>query len=140
MIYKRCYNCNDAFHITLTINVSFFFRCPSCFYHQVLNNYTIVNVMPPSQSVKSFESSKNCPICMEEFGIDSKAGQLPCKHFFHNDCIVTWLINNITCPLCWHKLPQEDEEEIENHLEFQDNNIDLEEIHDEDSDILMVDV
>ncbi|KAG5631872.1 hypothetical protein H5410_003589, partial [Solanum commersonii] len=83
--FYRCYNYNDAFHITFTIDLSFFFRCPSCFYHQVLNNYTI-----------------NCPICMVEFGIDSKASQLPCKHFFHNDCIVTWLINNNTCPLCRH--------------------------------------
>ncbi|KAK6802968.1 hypothetical protein RDI58_000752 [Solanum bulbocastanum] len=41
---------------------------------------------------------------MEEFGIDTEASQLPCKHFFHNDCIVPWLNQSNTCPLCRHKL------------------------------------
>ncbi|KAG5630084.1 hypothetical protein H5410_001801, partial [Solanum commersonii] len=83
--FYRCYNYNDTFHITFIIDMSFFFRCPSCFYHQVLNNYTIIltivkliprrfsstqlrsptltSFIDSPTSVKSFESSKNCPIC-----------------------------------------------------------------------------
>ncbi|MCD9639269.1 hypothetical protein HAX54_023677 [Datura stramonium] len=175
----RCYNCNDAFHITTTTTtttsgVSSSFRCPRCFYRHLLPNYTIASVTPPSQpstanftppttnsatfdssdsdsdsdgtdsddlsfelfnstqfrsptlksfidslpSVKIQESSKNCPICMDELEIDSEASQLPCKHFFHNDCIVPWLNRSNTCPLCRHKLPQEDEDEIEKDLEL----------------------
>ncbi|WMV08182.1 hypothetical protein MTR67_001567 [Solanum verrucosum] len=187
----RCYNCNDAFHITTTAGVSSSFRCPRCFHRHLLPNYTIASLMPFSQhltltnftlstnnsvtfdysdsetesdesdsddlsfelsnstqfrsptlksflnslpSVKIDESSKNCSICMEEFGIDTEASQLPCKHFFHNDCIVPWLNRSNTCPLCRHKLPQEDEDEIEKELEvildgeiggreFRDNNV-----------------
>lgn len=84
--------------------------------------------------MKIDESSKNCPICMEEFGIVTEASQLPCKHYFHYDCIVPWLNRSNTCPLCRHKLPREDEDEIEKDLqvildgeigdrEFQDNSV-----------------
>lgn len=87
---------------------------------------------------------------MEEFGIDTEASQLPCKHFFHTDCIVPWLNRSNTCPLCRHKLPQEDEDQIEKELQVtlngevgEDNGdlgeSDLAEMRDEDGDIMMVD-
>lgn len=68
---------------------------------------------------------------MEEFVIDTEASQLPCKHFFHYDCIVPWLNRSNTCPLCRHKLPQEDEDETEKVIldltdgdrEFHDNSV-----------------
>ncbi|KAK4380270.1 hypothetical protein RND71_002132 [Anisodus tanguticus] len=228
----RCYNCNDAFHITITANTttvsssSSSFRCPRCFHRHFLPNYTIATVTPPpsqpsisnftppsgpttnflyfyesdsetdesdsddfsfdlfnsneyqfrTPTLKSFidslpivkiNESKSCSICMEEFIIDSKASQLPCKHYFHNHCIVPWLNRNNTCPLCRHKLPQEDKDDIEKDLEpvlgtstglisefdegeeFQDYSVvfasttpgrtDLEEMRDEDGDMLMVD-
>ncbi|WMV08100.1 hypothetical protein MTR67_001485 [Solanum verrucosum] len=149
--------------------MSFFFHCPSCFYHQVLNNYIIVNAMPPAQSFTfNFTPSStnflnldsyNCETYSDESDfnetdsdethsdetdydetnsdetdfdetdsdesdcdetnsdeIGSNETDFDNAHFFHSDCIVPWLINNNTCPLCRHKLPQEDEEEIENHL------------------------
>ncbi|XP_015069578.1 probable E3 ubiquitin-protein ligase RHB1A [Solanum pennellii] len=219
----RCYNCNDAFHITTTVGVSSSFRCPRCFHRHLLPNYTIASFIPfpqhltltdytlsisesitfnysdsdtesdesdsddlsfelfnPPQfrsptlqsflnslpSVKINESSKNCSICMEEFGIDTEASQLPCKHFFHNDCIIPWLNRSNTCPLCRYKLPQEDEGEDEDEIEvildgeiggieFQENftastltevgddddlrERDLDAMRDEDGDIMMVD-
>ncbi|XP_055818592.1 E3 ubiquitin-protein ligase RING1-like [Solanum dulcamara] len=186
----RCYNCNDAFHITNSAGVSSSFRCPRCFHRHLLPNYTIASLTPlfqpftanftlstinsvtfdysdsetdsdesdsddfsfelfnstqfRSPTLKSFldslpivkidESSKNCPICMEEFGIDTEASQLPCKHYFHYDCIVPWLNRSNTCPLCRHKLPRQAEDEIEKDLqvildgengdrEFQDNSV-----------------
>lgn len=42
----RCYNWNDAFHITTTAGVSFSFRCPRCFYRHLLSNYTIASFVP----------------------------------------------------------------------------------------------
>ena len=42
----------------------------------------------------------NCCICIEEIAIGQKTILLPCGHMFHNDCIVTWLKKNNTCPMC----------------------------------------
>ena len=42
----------------------------------------------------------NCCICIEEIAIGQKTILLPCGHMFHNDCIITWLKKNNTCPMC----------------------------------------
>ncbi|CAH9082924.1 unnamed protein product [Cuscuta epithymum] len=54
--------------------------------------------------------SASCSICMDEFELGTGASQLPCKHFFHKDCIAPWLDRSKTCPLCRRKLPNEESE------------------------------
>lgn len=34
---------------------------------------------------------QDCPICMEKLQVGSEAVFLDCEHFFHPDCIITWL-------------------------------------------------
>ncbi|KAH6834587.1 RING/U-box superfamily protein [Perilla frutescens var. hirtella] len=46
-----------------------------------------------------------CVICLEEFGGGVGVAQLPCRHRFHQDCVVRWLKGNHVCPLCRHQLP-----------------------------------
>ncbi|XP_061369009.1 extensin-like [Gastrolobium bilobum] len=41
-----------------------------------------------------------CPICMEELKVGYQACKLPCNHTYCSDCILLWLNNNKTCPLC----------------------------------------
>jgi E3 ubiquitin-protein ligase RNF115/126 len=36
-------------------------------------------------------NSVQCAICMEDFNLNDKAKKLPCKHLFHEPCIVEWL-------------------------------------------------
>ncbi|PIN22937.1 hypothetical protein CDL12_04346 [Handroanthus impetiginosus] len=48
---------------------------------------------------------KSCSICLEEFQDTPRATRLPCRHVFHEDCIVRWLTGNHVCPLCCHPLP-----------------------------------
>lgn len=45
----------------------------------------------PKLSVDMMCSQPSCPICSEEFVENSTAVALPCSHFFHNDCVMTWL-------------------------------------------------
>ena len=41
-----------------------------------------------------------CAICMDAYQMSDKAKQLPCNHFFHQNCIDNWLSNaSPNCPL-----------------------------------------
>nr|GMD48842.1 E3 ubiquitin-protein ligase SDIR1 isoform X1 [Ipomoea batatas] len=47
------------------------------------------------------EKGECCSICLEGF-MKGTMGipLLPCLHRFHNGCIIPWLRNNTTCPVC----------------------------------------
>lgn len=45
--------------------------------------------------------SKECAICLESGG---KICVLECEHSFHKDCILQWLRESRTCPICRHGL------------------------------------
>lgn len=44
-----------------------------------------------------------CSICLESFELGqhlSWSRRLKCQHFFHSDCLVTWLMKHDDCPFC----------------------------------------
>ncbi|KIJ61217.1 hypothetical protein HYDPIDRAFT_177117 [Hydnomerulius pinastri MD-312] len=53
---------------------------------------------------------KNCAVCKEQFKLETEdpgelvAMTLPCKHLFHEGCILPWLEISRTCPLCRYAL------------------------------------
>lgn len=81
---------------------------------QLLNNLDGSNTGPPPMpdeqvenlpTVKiSDEQVKNtnlqCTVCMDDFQVGDSARQLPCEHFFHQDCILPWLKVHASCPIC----------------------------------------
>ncbi|KAF3768030.1 hypothetical protein M406DRAFT_275805, partial [Cryphonectria parasitica EP155] len=47
------------------------------------------------------ESGKaECTICLDEMNIGDEVTVLPCKHWFHGECVVLWLNEHNTCPIC----------------------------------------
>lgn len=44
----------------------------------------------PDVVIESVES-KQCPVCLKDFQPDDKAKRMPCRHVFHEDCILPWL-------------------------------------------------
>lgn len=46
------------------------------------------------------ELKGECTICIDDMGVGDEVTVLPCKHWFHNDCVVLWLRQHNTCPIC----------------------------------------
>ncbi|BDD60886.1 hypothetical protein MAP00_005976 [Monascus purpureus] len=46
------------------------------------------------------EGKAECSICMDPVELGSEVTVLPCKHWFHGNCIEMWLSQHNTCPHC----------------------------------------
>jgi hypothetical protein len=55
---------------------------------------------PVDASMLDGESKTECTICIDDMNVGDLAAFLPCKHWFHEACVVLWLKEHNTCPVC----------------------------------------
>lgn len=46
------------------------------------------------------EDDKKCTVCLEDFEPKETVMLTPCKHMFHEECIVPWFKTKGQCPVC----------------------------------------
>ncbi|KAE8713227.1 ras-related protein RABE1a-like [Hibiscus syriacus] len=67
-----------------------------------IESMPVVNITGGHVSTES-----HCAVCKEQFELDCEAREMPCKHIYHSDCILPWLLIRNSCPVCRHELPRE---------------------------------
>ncbi|GKV29001.1 hypothetical protein SLE2022_133150 [Rubroshorea leprosula] len=65
-----------------------------------------IDAMPTIKiAQRHLRSDSHCPVCKDKFELGSEARQMPCDHMYHSDCIVPWLVQHNSCPVCRQELP-----------------------------------
>ncbi|KAF5474317.1 hypothetical protein F2P56_006227 [Juglans regia] len=65
-----------------------------------------IDAMPTIKiAQRHLRSDSHCPVCKDKFELGSEARQMPCYHMYHSDCIIPWLVQHNSCPVCRQELP-----------------------------------
>ena len=77
------------------------------------------------EKIKEFGFENSCAVCKDEFNIGEECLSMPCNHNFHKDCIIPWLNERNSCPICRYELPTDDKdfEEMKKRKLKNENNI-----------------
>lgn len=60
-----------------------------------------IDAMPTIKiSRRHLNTDSHCPVCKDQFELGTEARQMPCNHIYHSDCIVPWLVQHNSCPVC----------------------------------------
>ncbi len=82
-----------------------------------LNKYILTK-----EKLDNFGIENICSVCKEEFQIGNEMLDLPCNHYFHKDCLMPWLNQHDSCPVCRFELQTEDEDYEKMKIERNRNN------------------
>lgn len=74
-------------------------------------------------------SENQCVICFNQFIVGDMVGWSEhCTHIFHEDCIHSWLMKHLECPICrrnFLNLPDRDDEKNSTHADTGESDIEM---------------
>ena len=56
-------------------------------------------------NLENGDAIERCSICLTEFDGDEEVSSMPCKHVYHQECLIQWLKTSHVCPLCRYPMP-----------------------------------
>ena len=60
------------------------------------------------KSMLGSDGKAECSVCMDNVDIGDEITMLPCKHWFHGECVGAWLKEHDTCPHCRQSITPKD--------------------------------
>ena len=60
--------------------------------------------------LKELGIENSCAICKDDLIIGEECLLMPCNHHFHGNCLIIWLKERNSCPVCRFELPTDDED------------------------------
>ena len=102
-------NHNNDFQFNNLVNILMSFDLGTN-RHPPASEKAIQNLKKIEVKEENINDYKNitCNICLDNFELGNKLLVLECNHEFHDNCIITWLKTNNTCPVCRHELESND--------------------------------
>jgi len=100
---------------TVPVTISIYLCCPSVFGIKKIRKASPRLIKSVTTSKKFDETigvpkeDANCAICLTEYNNGEEIRFLNCGHHFHSDCIMEWLVKNMTCPFCKKEIDKKDE-------------------------------
>eukprot|EP01095_Lingulamoeba_sp_RSL-Kostka_P015519 TRINITY_DN7168_c0_g1_i1.p1 TRINITY_DN7168_c0_g1~~TRINITY_DN7168_c0_g1_i1.p1 ORF type:complete len:286 (+),score=103.38 TRINITY_DN7168_c0_g1_i1:36-893(+) len=64
----------------------------------------------------------DCAVCKDEFKEGEELIQMPCSHYFHEECLLPWLKIRNSCPVCRFELKTDDDNYEKKKEQNQNNN------------------
>ena len=77
------------------------------------------------ENLDNFGCENSCPVCKEDFIVGNKMMDLPCKHYFHEDCLMPWLNQHDSCPICRYELKTDDPDYEKMKLQRNQNSLNV---------------
>ena len=98
-IFQKVINCS-LICVWFVIMINSFFANPSFFYAHYGIDPEIIKNLPTIKADKKHISF--CVICIEDIkeGDEIMILKCPSNHFFHGNCIKSWLLVKTICPMC----------------------------------------
>lgn len=62
-------------------------------------HHTAYSMVCSKEACKN-EDEEQCTVCRVEYEENEQVTVLPCKHYYHSECIEQWLKNKKVCPQC----------------------------------------
>ena len=56
--------------------------------------------MPLSNGMMLGNERPVCPICLQQIEPVEVIRKTPCQHVFHSNCIDSWCLKTLNCPVC----------------------------------------